>query len=955
MNTQTTRSNPMHRSPRLLAALAGLALVAGATSTTHAQNWAAPDDGVWSVMSNWDPMVVPNGMQQVVLGHSKPYTATLNYNISFLDALFIAPTATMAIGTNVTASFNGLGLGNAGTILVNPEASGFVSQIALNTDQAFSGDGRVVLNASSGSPETARFVRGSADPLLSISMNHVIEGTGSFSDIRVFNTGTVDANVPSRTLQFTGARAVTNAGEMKATAGLLLFSNSQVTQQFGGSISAIDPGRVRLQASARIVGGELQTDANGDIGVADSHTAIFGSGDQTGPTNNGSFSVNTNASLVLENSFTNLGTITVNPNASGFVSNLIVNTDLTIQGTGTIVFNANVGNNATARFIRGGTDPLLTLGAGQTVRGHGLFNDIRVVNNGTVIADRDGLPLAFNGNRAVTNNATLSAINGGRLVFSTTQLVSGPGGQINIGDNSSALLENSASLVSGTVTITGSGVLAVANNNTAFLGNPTLNGPLHVRDNASLQLTTSFTNLGTITVNPNASGFVSNLIVNTDLTIQGTGTIVFNANVGNNATARFIRGGTDPLLTLGAGQTVRGHGLFNDIRVVNNGTVIADRDGLPLAFNGNRAVTNNATLSAINGGRLVFDNTQLTNGATGLISAGDQSQVLMNNSARIVSGATTSTGSGVFALMGSQNGFLSQVTLGAPFEVRENASLYLEGPITLNSTLTVNSPGSGFVSNLFITTDLTISGSGTLLLNANPGNLATGRINRPGGSPTLTVGPQATLAGLGNIENIPLIMQGTISPGGHAGGAVGQLNATGSSTIVMAPTARAVFQIGGPAPSQFDRLTSATTIALGGTLRLELVNGYSPTANTTFQIISAASVSGGFQGLEFGPLPPPKTWVVQYLPNGVRVSIGCNPGDIAFTDATPPGDGSLNNGDFQLFIGAFFSAECDGSTLPCNPADIAQTDATPGPDGWVDNGDFQLFVTFFFTAEGCVP
>lgn len=84
------------------------------------------------------------------------------------------------------------------------------------------------------------------------------------------------------------------------------------------------------------------------------------------------------------------------------------------------------------------------------------------------------------------------------------------------------------------------------------------------------------------------------------------------------------------------------------------------------------------------------------------------------------------------------------------------------------------------------------------------------------------------------------------------------------------------------------------------------------------------------------------------------VSVGCpNPADIAQADGSPGCDGTVNNGDFQLFFGAFFGAvcpECGGAaTVRCNEADIASSDASVGFDGCVDNGDFQLFFGSFFT------
>jgi hypothetical protein len=78
---------------------------------------------------------------------------------------------------------------------------------------------------------------------------------------------------------------------------------------------------------------------------------------------------------------------------------------------------------------------------------------------------------------------------------------------------------------------------------------------------------------------------------------------------------------------------------------------------------------------------------------------------------------------------------------------------------------------------------------------------------------------------------------------------------------------------------------------------------------------------------------------------------GCNPADIADNAAEPGPDQCVDNGDFQLFINAFFGGTgCPGDP-GCNPADIANNGSQPIPDGVLDNGDFQLFITSFFTAN----
>ncbi|MFN8744112.1 MAG: hypothetical protein ACK5ZN_03915, partial [Phycisphaerales bacterium] len=64
-------------------------------------------------------------------------------------------------------------------------------------------------------------------------------------------------------------------------------------------------------------------------------------------------------------------------------------------------------------------------------------------------------------------------------------------------------------------------------------------------------------------------------------------------------------------------------------------------------------------------------------------------------------------------------------------------------------------------------------------------------------------------------------------------------------------------------------------------------------------------------------------------------------------------DGTIDNGDFTAFFGAFFLTAGDPLQVP---ADIADTDGLTvlngsGPDGQVDNGDFTAFFAAFFL--GC--
>lgn len=88
----------------------------------------------------------------------------------------------------------------------------------------------------------------------------------------------------------------------------------------------------------------------------------------------------------------------------------------------------------------------------------------------------------------------------------------------------------------------------------------------------------------------------------------------------------------------------------------------------------------------------------------------------------------------------------------------------------------------------------------------------------------------------------------------------------------------------------------------------------------------------------------------------------CNEADVASASGEREPDGCVDNADFSLFLGEFFSSttqlNCRGLTLPCAAADIADTGSNPGPDGLLDNGDFSLFIGSFFganCASSCQP
>jgi hypothetical protein len=55
-----------------------------------------------------------------------------------------------------------------------------------------------------------------------------------------------------------------------------------------------------------------------------------------------------------------------------------------------------------------------------------------------------------------------------------------------------------------------------------------------------------------------------------------------------------------------------------------------------------------------------------------------------------------------------------------------------------------------------------------------------------------------------------------------------------------------LFQLGGTTAGQFDKLSLSGTLAAGGTLDIDLINGFTPTAGNSFDILDFTTATGAF-------------------------------------------------------------------------------------------------------------
>jgi stage V sporulation protein SpoVS len=267
---------------------------------------------------------------------------------------------------------------------------------------------------------------------LTISSASTVQGVVFFSNARVINNGTIDANSNVAGMYVDAnnfsAGLIVNNSVMRSSAGGLL----QLTGDNGGdivnngTISSTGAGSVtELVNSVAVTGGTWTNTSGGVIRVRAGNTASL-----ITPTISAGSTVvvaatvaSGGAQLNLTTSLTGPGTLELQSfNTSSPVLSLTNN--VTVGGGATIL--GSYGTSGSGGRIDGGTNRL-TIASGATVRGVVNFNNLTVTNNGTINADNHVVPSALgnadmyidanNGGTApqFVNNGTLSATNGAYL------------------------------------------------------------------------------------------------------------------------------------------------------------------------------------------------------------------------------------------------------------------------------------------------------------------------------------------------------------------------------------------------------------------------------------------------------------------------------------------------------------------------------------------------------------
>ncbi|HZW08227.1 MAG TPA: hypothetical protein VFF65_13975, partial [Phycisphaerales bacterium] len=773
--------------------LVALVLAAGSVSSiANAQSWANPVDGSWFTAANWSPMVVPTGNAATgTLGLAGPYTVTTTNN-TLMGVNITNPAAVLALNGGNTLVLDGA-VNNAlnGTIRVN--TAGSFQGTHLNIVQPntlFSGTGSIQLNASgsdgAGTSQTATL---DGAGTLTMGAGTSLRGFGMVLSLATTNNGVFTADVPGRPLRIEGATHQNNALYTAANGGVLVLVNTTLNQSGSGSIAPVPGSSAQIHGTA-INGGTITSTATSRVSNSGSGTSTL-----SGVTINGGMDLDGNSNTFIGAPGVVLAggaTVKVNTNSAFQGTHVRTNAPNTpISGSGTLRLAASTSDGATTSLTAaisegGGGTGSYVFGAGVSVAGFGIVNNVATTNHGTFNADVTGRPLRVEANFH-QNNGLYTATNGGVLLLSNIALTQSPGAVISAvgasGDgtvNSNAQLSNT-SVTGGSIVSNGASHAQLNGSTSATLSGVAVAGAFDQYGGSNLYIDSPGVTLSggaTILVNAGASFQGTHVRTgDTDTAINGNGTIRLNASGSDGATTSLTAaisedgGDAGGSYVFAPGITVAGFGIVNNVPTTNNGTFNADVNGRPLRVNGSSHQNNNL-YTATNGGTLWLVSTTVTQAGGATVRAGDGSTVTLNSS-RLNGGTLGSPAGGTGTTVLDNDVTLDGVAVSRQMTLNGSGTLTITGSginLTNNALLTVNT-GAAFQGTHIRTggANTAINGNGTIRLNASGSDGATtsltAAISEDGGAAggSYVFAPGITVAGFGIVNNVPTTNNGVFN------------------------------------------------------------------------------------------------------------------------------------------------------------------------------------------------
>lgn len=538
------------------------------------------------------------------------------------------------------------------------------------------------------------------------------------------------------------------------------------------------------------------------------------------------------------------------------------NRQLRKTGSGVLVINVAAGANSHGGSeivdmgnLHYATNDSLNAGGGLIVaRGGAVGVDTGVSNNATFMSAID--PTSKGGLMLAASDASAMLDFTGALANAANMTVAAPEtgmtftGSITPANSKYQLGGGSGTLTLPNAQLTGGNKLEVRNGGTVqLLGDNTYSGSTTILTkytSTSEAMAAVDSNEDDLSVGPTYYKEVAPILVVDKLSNGGAASSIGSAS--SDAANLFVQGST--LKYVGAGDST------DRLFTIGTGGATIDASGTgAVVFSNAGALGRDEAEDRLG----TLDDFTSTRDSTSIYDVADTSDVVVGMSVTdpqpggqpFSNGATIPAGTVVGGI--SDDGRTIGITGSYGFRLKANTNivfgttprtLTLAGANAASNTIAsvISNSTKGGVVNLEKTGDGTwvVSGANTYTgaTSVADGTLLVNGAHTGGGAYAVAAG--ATLGGSGSTSGA-LTVNGVVNPG-TAG--AGTLTVNGNGTFVGGSTA--LFQIGGATAGQFDKLSLTGTLTAGGTLDVDLINGFTPTAGNSFDILDFTTATGAF-------------------------------------------------------------------------------------------------------------
>jgi hypothetical protein len=452
-------------------------------------------------------------------------------------------------------------------------------------------------------------------------------------------------------------------------------------------------------------------------------------------------------------------------------------TDLFIVGGTFVTFGGGapstpalieMGNSSQNRILGAIGNERLDIQPAATIRGAGQIgvNQLAIVNEGTIEARGGGGMVVDPNGSGLTNTGVLRADTGTLTLLNGS--INNTDGQI-IANAEDVVLTNSV-VTGGTLETTGgAGVVrtGIGGGGTAIHDLTNL-GVFRIPNNLGIATSGSIINNGTIEFR--SAGNLTDMYVTEDLTFSGSGSVDMNNRLPNRVLDSagyrgFVVTNVGPHTIIGSGQLG-----VNTLDIVNqSGASILARGSGTLNIDPGATVTNLGTFGAVDGGKLFLSSGTFIMTAPAI--AQDGGEIYLNGGS--FTGTFGSEGTGVcYINTAGGSTILTNLTNTGQLNLPNNLNATATGTLTNNGTISMLSAGN--LTDIYLGSDLTLNGSGTL----GTSNSTQNRILDAAGNRGFVLRNSSTINGAAQIglNTIDVINQ-----------AAGVIEASGSAGILFDP------------------------------------------------------------------------------------------------------------------------------------------------------------------------